>query len=131
MIDLNTLIEIKLKEDEDFLKIKETLTRIGIVSKKDNTLYQSCHILHKQGKYYLVHFKEMFAFDNKPSSFTEEDKGRRNKIASLLQDWGLLTIHNAKEAIEPMATIHQIKILSHKEKLDWNLESKYNIGKKR
>ena len=130
-MNLESLVEIKLFDEEDFLKIKETLTRIGIASKKDNTLYQSCHILHKRGKFYIVHFKEMFMLDSKPSSLTEEDVGRRNKIATLLQDWGLLTIVNSDIVQKSLASISHIKILNHKEKTEWNLESKYNIGKKR
>ena len=128
---LNSLIEIKLKTDDDFLKIKETLTRIGIASKKDNTLYQTCHIFHKQGRYYITHFKEMFMVDGKPSDFTSEDKSRRNKIVDLLKDWGLLTIVSPASIEEPMASMHSIKIINHKEKKDWTLESKYSIGNKR
>jgi hypothetical protein len=128
---IDTLLEIKLGEEDDFLKIKETLTRIGIASRKDKTLYQSCHILHKQGKFYIVHFKEMFAIDGKPTNFSDEDKGRRNTIAKLLQDWGLLTVVDEQRAEEVRAPMNQIKILSHKEKNDWLLTSKYNIGKKK
>ena len=128
---LDSLIEIRIAEEEDFLKIKETLTRIGIASRKEKKLYQSCHIFHKQGKYYIVHFKEMFAIDGKPSDFTEEDKGRRNKIAELLQDWGLLKIIEPENVKTPVASMSQIKIINHKEKHEWNLESKYNIGKKK
>jgi len=126
---LESLIEIKIAEEEDFLKIKETLTRIGVASRKEKKLYQSCHIFHKQGKYYIVHFKEMFALDGKPSNFSEEDKGRRNKIIGLLQDWGLLKVIEPEKILEPQATMSQIKIINHKEKNDWILEAKYNMGR--
>ena len=128
---VDTLLEVKLGEEDDFLKVRETLTRIGIASRKDKTLYQSCHILHKQGRFYITHFKEMFALDGKPSNFSDEDKGRRNTIANLLQDWGLLKIVDQKQADEVRAPMNQIKILSHKEKNEWNLTPKYNIGKKK
>lgn len=128
---LNTLIEVKIGEEEDFLKIKETLTRIGVASRKEKKLYQSCHIFHKQGKYYIVHFKEMFAIDGKPSNFSEEDKGRRNKIAELLQDWGLLRVVDTDKIKEPQASMSQIKIINHKEKSEWILEAKYNMGRKK
>lgn len=128
---LDNLIEVKIAEEEDFLKIKETLTRIGVASRKEKKLYQSCHIFHKQGKYYIVHFKEMFAIDGKPSNFTEEDKGRRNKIAELLQDWGLLKVVDSDRIKEPLASMSQIKILNHKEKNEWTLEAKYNMGRKK
>lgn len=128
---LNTLIEVKIGEEEDFLKIKETLTRIGVASRKEKKLYQSCHIFHKQGKYYIVHFKEMFAIDGKPSNFSEEDKGRRNKIAELLQDWGLLRVVDTDKIKEPLASMSQIKIINHKEKSEWILEAKYNMGRKK
>lgn len=131
MISIDSLIEVKIAEEQDFLKIKETLTRIGIASRKDKTLYQSCHIFHKQGKYYIVHFKEMFAIDGKPSNFTEEDKGRRNKIIELLQDWGLLKVVEADSIKDPMALMSQIKIINHKEKNEWTLEAKYNMGRKK
>lgn len=126
---VDTLLEVSFKKEDDFLKIKETLTRIGVASKKDNTLYQSCHILHKQGKFYIVHFKEMFILDGKPSDFSEEDKMRRNVIASLLEDWGLLTIKN-KPSIS-MNLMSNIKVIPFKEKNDWNLVPKYTIGKKK
>ena len=113
---VDSLIEVNLLEQEDFLKIKETLTRIGVASKKDNTLYQSCHILHKQGKYYVVHFKELFMLDGKPSNFSDEDKARRNTIANLLEQWGLLKVVRPEYIAEQMAPISQIKILSHKER---------------
>lgn len=128
---LENLIEVKINEEEDFLKIKETLTRIGVASRKEKKLYQSCHIFHKQGKYYLVHFKEMFIVDGKPSNFTDEDKGRRNKIIELLQDWDLLKVVSPEKITEPLASISQIKIISHKEKHEWTLEAKYNIGRKK
>ena len=128
---LDSLVEVKIAEEEDFLKIKETLTRIGVASRKEKKLYQSCHIFHKQGKYYIVHFKEMFAIDGKPSNFSEEDKGRRNKIAELLQDWGLLKVVESDRIKEPLASMSQIKIINHKEKNDWTLEAKYNMGRKK
>ena len=128
---VDSLVEVNLLEQEDFLKIKETLTRIGVASKKDNTLFQSCHILHKQVKYYIVHFKELFMLDGKPSNFSGDDIARRNTIASLLEQWGLLKIVNAEGIKEQMAPISQIKILSHKEKDDWQLVAKYNIGRRR
>lgn len=128
---VDSLIEVELPNQEDFLKIKETLTRIGVASKKENTLYQSCHILHKQGKYYLVHFKELFLLDGKPSNFSEEDKSRRNTIATLLAQWGLLKIKRPEYIAEQSAPIGQIKILSHREKDEWNLIAKYNIGRRR
>jgi hypothetical protein len=128
---LDTFVEIKLQDDDDFLKVRETLTRIGVASRKEQKLYQSCHILHKQGRYYIVHFKELFALDGKPSNFGEEDKGRRNTIAKLLVEWGLVTIVNPHVAEEPVAPLSQIKILPHREKDDWELVAKYNIGRKR
>lgn len=128
---IEKLIEVKIGEEEDFLKIKETLTRIGVASRKENKLYQSCHIFHKQGKYYIVHFKEMFIIDGKPSNFSDEDMGRRNKIVELLQDWGLLRVVEPEKIKDPMASISQIKIISHKEKNEWTLEAKYNMGRKK
>jgi hypothetical protein len=128
---LNSLVEVKIAEEEDFLKIKETLTRIGVASRKEKKLYQSCHIFHKQGKYYIVHFKEMFAIDGKPSNFSDEDKGRRNKIIELLQDWGLLKVIESDMIKDPLASMSQIKIINHKEKDDWTLEAKYNMGRKK
>lgn len=128
---LNSLVEVKIAEEEDFLKIKETLTRIGIASRKEKKLFQSCHIFHKQGKYYITHFKEMFALDGKQTDFSDEDKGRRNKIIELLSDWGLLTVVNPDVIKAPLASMSQIKIINHKEKGDWILESKYNIGRKK
>lgn len=128
---IDSLLEIKLGEEDDFLKVRETLTRIGVASRKDKTLYQSCHILHKQGKFYLVHFKEMFALDGKPTNFTDEDKGRRNTIAKLLEDWGLIRIVDANQAADPITQLNQIKILPHKEKNEWTLVQKYTIGRKK
>lgn len=128
---LDTLVEVRIKKEENFLKIKETLTRIGVASRKNKTLYQSCHIFHKQGKYYIVHFKEMFLVDGKESNYTDEDIGRRNKIISLLKDWDLIEVVNPSKIETPMASISQIKIISYKEKYDWDLESKYNIGRKK
>lgn len=128
---LEKLVEVKIAEEEDFLKIKETLTRIGVASRKEKKLYQSCHIFHKQGKYYIVHFKEMFLIDGKPSNFSEEDMGRRNKIIELLSDWGLLKVVEKDVIKEPLASMSQIKILNHKEKGEWTLEAKYNMGRKK
>ena len=124
------LLEITLGTPDDFLKIRETLTRIGVSSQKDKKLWQSCHILHKRGKYYIVHFKEMFAMDDLPTSITEEDIERRNTIACLLEEWGLLKIVFSAKA-EPKAPLNKIKILSHKEKADWTLEPKYHMGRGR
>ena len=131
MITVDSFIEITLKENDDFLKVKETLTRIGIASEKNRTLYQSCHILHKQGKYYIVHFKELFALDGKLSTITENDIQRRNAIANLLEEWGLLKIVDYDIVEHNMAPIHQIKIIAFKEKDEWELIAKYNIGKKK
>lgn len=131
MVDLNNFIEVYLKEHDDFLKVKETLTRIGVASRNANVLYQSCHILHKQGKYYIVHFKELFALDGKPSNITENDLQRRNTIAKLLKEWGLLILANPVSfSYDELAPLHQIKIIPFKEKNEWELVSKYNIGKK-
>jgi hypothetical protein len=125
---IENLVEIRLFEDEDFLKIKETLTRIGVSSRKDKKLYQSCHILHKRGKYYIVHFKELFALDGLSTNIEENDIARRNTITNLLDDWELLEIVNPDQTEEPVASIAQIKIISHKEKGDWELCPKYHIG---
>lgn len=125
----DSMLEVTLAEPDNFLKVRETLTRIGIASKKDNTLYQSCHILHKQGRYFIVHFKELFALDGKDSNITSGDIERRNAITALLQDWDLLKIVNTSKA-EQKASLSQIKVVSFKEKNDWNLVAKYNIGKK-
>ena len=125
---IEDMLEISFKENDDFLKIRETLTRIGVASRKDKTLYQSCHILHKRGKYYLVHFKELFALDGKESSFTENDLARRNSIARLLDEWDLLSILDEEQSSSPLAPMSQIKVLPHREKPEWNLVAKYNIG---
>ena len=130
-VDLDNLLEIELNEEEDFLKIRETLTRIGVASRKDKSIYQSCHILHKRGKYYIVHFKELFALDGKKTNFNENDLGRRNTIANLLAEWGLLNLVDAKKSAEDTVPLGQIKILSFKDKSDWNLVAKYNIGNKK
>ena len=126
--DIADMLEISFKENDDFLKIRETLTRIGVASRKNKTLYQSCHILHKRGKYYLVHFKELFALDGKESSITENDLARRNAIARLLEEWDLLSILDEEQSSTPLAPMSQIKVLPHKEKPEWNLVAKYNIG---
>ena len=123
-------LEIKLVEPDDFLKIRETLTRIGVASRKDKILYQSCHILHKQGRYFVVHFKELLALDGKQADLTENDLQRRNTVAKLLSDWGLITLLQPK-LFDDVAPLSQIKVLSFKEKDDWTLQTKYNIGKKR
>ena len=128
---LKTLLEITIADDDDFLKIKETLTRIGVASKKDKILYQSCHILHKQGKYYIVHFKELFELDGKPSNMSENDIQRRNTIANLMAEWGLVKLVNADKTTDNVAPLSQIKILPFKEKNDWQLVTKYTIGKKK
>ena len=130
-IEIEDLLEVKLKNEDDFLKVKETLTRIGVASRKDKTLYQSCHILHKRGKYYIVHFKELFALDGKNTDFEDNDLGRRNAIANLLSEWGLVEIVNKDKSSLPVAPLSQIKIISYKEKDEWELTAKYNIGKKR
>ena len=123
------MLEVQLKEPDDFLKVRETLTRIGVASRKDKKLFQSCHILHKQGRYFIVHFKELFALDGKEANLTENDIERRNTIAQLLADWGLIAIINTTVA-EKKAPLSQIKVLSFKEKGEWDLQAKYNIGKK-
>ena len=137
MIELNdeairwspeSMLEVTIKQPDDFLKIRETLTRIGVASRKDRTLFQSCHILHKQGKYYITHFKELFALDGKPASLVKNDIERRNTIAVLLEDWELINIVN-KNNVQERAPLSQIKILHFKEKNEWNLSAKYNIGK--
>lgn len=130
MTKLESLVEVKLKIDEDFLKVRETLTRIGVASKKEQRLFQSCHILHKQGLYYIVHFKELFGLDGKPSNFSEEDIARRNTIANLIAEWGLVTLVDAEKTKEPVAPMSQIKIIPFKEKDEWELVTKYNIGRK-
>lgn len=130
MIDLKKFVEVRLNEQDDFLKVKETLTRIGVSSRKDKILYQSCHILHKQGLYYITHFKELFALDGKPSNISDNDIQRRNAIAKLLEEWGLIEIVNPDIIGEDIAPLYQIKIISFKEKSEWQLVAKYNIGKK-
>ena len=125
-----TPLEVKLVNQDDFLKVRETLTRIGVASRKDQTLYQSCHILHKQGRYFIVHFKELFALDGKQADITENDLQRRNTVAHLLEDWGLVEILNPDDC-EDTAPLSQIKVLAFGEKKDWNLVAKYNIGKKK
>ena len=130
MVDLSKFVEVTLTEQDDFLKVRETLTRIGVSSRKEKVLYQSCHILHKQGKYYIVHFKELFALDGKPSNISENDIQRRNAIAKLLEEWGLVKIMNPSLMKDNIAPLHQIKIISFKEKDEWQLITKYNIGKK-
>lgn len=124
------MVEVTLSQPDDFLKVRETLTRIGVASRKERKLYQSCHILHKQGRYYIVHFKELFALDGKRTNLSLNDIQRRNRIARLLYDWGLISIVD-EEKIEDVAPLNQIKVLSFKEKDEWNLESKYNIGRKK
>ena len=130
MVDLTKFVEVSLQEQDDFLKVRETLTRIGVSSRKEKVLYQSCHILHKQGRYYIVHFKELFALYGKPSNLTENDIQRRNAIAKLLEEWGLIKILNPTLLIDNIAPLHQIKIIAFKEKDEWQLITKYNIGKK-
>ena len=127
MVDLNNFIEVTLNEQDDFLKVRETLTRIGVSSRKEKVLYQSCHILHKQGRYFIVHFKELFLLDGKPSNLLENDIERRNTITTLLADWGLVSVVNAAQA-KPLAPLRQIKVIPFKEKSQWELCPKYNIG---
>ena len=124
------MVEVLLKEPDDFLKVRETLTRIGVASRKEKKLYQSCHILHKKGKYYIVHFKELFALDRKDTNFSLNDVQRRNRIVQLLSDWGLIEVVNATQ-IEDAAPLNQIKVIAYKDKGEWSLESNYNIGKKK
>tara|TARA_B100002019_G_C20841133_1_gene389934 strand:- start:7 stop:435 length:429 start_codon:yes stop_codon:yes gene_type:complete len=124
------MVEVNLKEPDDFLKVRETLTRIGVASRKEKKLFQSCHILHKKGQYYIVHFKELFALDGKKANLSENDVQRRNRIIKLLSDWGLIQIVR-EDAIKDAAPLSQIKVIAYKDKQDWTLESKYNIGKKR
>ena len=127
---VDNMVEVKLSQPDDFLKIRETLSRIGIASKKDKKLYQSCHILHKQGRYFIVHFKELFGLDGKQTNFSEEDQSRRNTIVKLLNDWGLVKVVS-EDKISNQAPLSQIKVIAFKEKGDWILETKYNIGKKK
>ena len=131
MLDIRELVEVTLPDQDSFLKVRETLSRIGVASKKDKILYQSCHILHKQGRYYIVHFKQLFLLDGKNSDFSEEDKGRLNTISNLLHEWGLITLIDENKTKDPVAPLSIIKIIPHKEKSEWNLVTKYNIGKKR
>ena len=130
MFNINQLVEVRLKNAEDFLKVRETLSRIGLASKKENTLYQSCHILHKQGRYYIVHFKELFLLDGKDSSLSEGDVARRNRIIHLLDEWELIEIVDYNKVEDPIAPLNQIKIIPFKEKDKWNLVTKYTIGSK-
>lgn len=128
---IDSFVEVTLDRDDDFLLVKETLTRIGVASRREKKLYQSCHILHKQGRYYIVHFKELFALDGKSTDFAESDIARRNTIANLLQDWKLIKIMNQEQTKEPVANLNNIKILSFKEKKEWETISKYAIGRKK
>ena len=128
--DPSQMVEVTLNEPDDFLKVRETLTRIGVASRKEKKIYQSCHILHKQGRYFLVHFKELFALDGKHANLTSNDVQRRNRIAQLLVDWGLVGIVNS-DTIQDVAPLNQIKVLAYKDKGDWILETKYNIGSKK
>jgi len=130
-VTVDDLVEISLANDEDFLKVKETLTRIGVSSRKEKKLYQSCHILHKRGKYYIVHFKELFGLDGLPSDMSENDTARRNTIINLLEEWELVKIVDKDKTEDPVASIGQIKIISHRDKSDWDLVPKYHIGKKK
>ena len=131
MINIEDMIECTLDKPDDFLKIRETLTRIGVASRKDRTLYQSCHILHKQGRYFIVHFKELFALDGKPTNFSENDQARRNTIANLLAEWGLILLVDSERTSELIVPLNQLKILAYKEKEEWTLTAKYNIGNKK
>ena len=130
-VDMDTMVECTLNEPDDFLKVRETLTRIGVASRKDKILYQSCHILHKQGRYFIVHFKELFALDGKPTNFSENDQARRNTIANLLAEWGLIKLINPEDISELVVPLNQLKILAFKEKDLWELTAKYNIGSKK
>lgn len=131
MTSTENMVEVTLVNEDDFLKVRETLTRIGVASRKEKKLFQSCHILHKKGKYYIVHFKELFALDGKPANFGEQDVARRNTIVNLLAEWGLIKVTNGDSILEPLAPISQVKILPFKEKDHWELVAKYNIGKKK
>jgi hypothetical protein len=130
MLDIETCVEISLKSPDDFLKVRETLSRIGVASRKEKILYQSCHILHKRGRYFILHFKQLFALDGKPTDISENDIARTNAIARLLAEWGLVVLVNPQIMVE-VAPLHQIKIITHKEKNEWQLVTKYTIGKKR
>ena len=131
MANIDEMVECTLAEPDDFLKIRETLTRIGVASRKDKTLFQSCHILHKQGRYYIVHFKELFILDGKPTNFSENDQARRNTIANLLAEWGLITLVTPDQTTTNVVPLNQLKILAYKEKDEWALTAKYNIGSKK
>ena len=128
---IEEMVECTLTEPDDFLKIRETLTRIGVASRKDKTLFQSCHILHKQGRYFIVHFKELFALDGKPTNFSENDQARRNTIANQLAEWGLIKLVNSEQTSTNVVPLNQLKILAYKEKDEWVLTAKYNIGNKK
>ena len=128
---VENLVEVELPSQDSFLKVKETLTRIGVASKKDKILYQSCHILHKQGKYYIVHFKELFILDGKANTLSDEDKARRNTIINLLEEWGLVKTLKPEVVQDPVAPLSQVKVLPHKEKKEWTLTAKYSIGKRK
>ena len=128
---IEEMVECTLAEPDDFLKIRETLTRIGVASRKDKTLFQSCHILHKQGRYYIVHFKELFALDGKPTNYSENDQARRNTIANLLVEWNLIQLVNSEKTSTLVVPLNQLKILAYKEKEEWVLTAKYNIGNKK
>lgn len=131
MLEIKELIEVRLPDPDNFLKVRETLSRIGVASKKDKTLYQSCHILHKQGKYYIIHFKQLFLLDGKSSDFSEEDRARLHTIANLLKEWNLVELVDAEKSASPVIPLSHIKIIAYKEKADWNLVTKYSIGKKK
>jgi Bacteriophage translational regulator len=128
---IDSLVEVTLPSQDSFLKVKETLTRIGVASKKDKILYQSCHILHKQGRYYIVHFKELFILDGKTNTLSDEDMARRNTIVNLLEEWGLVKSVDAEKVQDPVAQLSQIKVLPYKEKDEWSLVAKYSIGKRK
>jgi hypothetical protein len=128
---IDSLVEVTLPSQDSFLKVKETLTRIGVASKKDKILYQSCHILHKQGRYYIVHFKELFVLDGKTNTISDEDLARRNTIVNLLEEWGLVKTVDVEKVQDPVAPLSQIKVLPHKEKDEWSLVAKYSIGKRK
>lgn len=127
---IDSLVEVKLNDSEDFLKVKETLTRIGVASRTDKKLFQSCHILHKQGKYYIVHFKELFALDGKPTNISDQDVARRNTISNLLNEWKLVSLTDSNKTTNPTAPLSQVKIVPYKEKQEWELITKYSIGRK-
>ena len=131
MANIDDMVECTLAEPDDFLKIRETLTRIGVASRKDKTLFQSCHILHKQGRYFIVHFKELFILDGKPTNYSENDQARRNTIANLLVEWSLIQLVNSEQTSTLVVPLNQLKILSYKEKEEWVLTAKYNIGNKK